>query len=384
MPGILGGAAGRARCDSILSMSKRPLFLHIGASKTGTSALQKGLFASLPALAEQGVGMPLTSRQDHVRTMLRPLGWITASGFVEPPRPGRLKQVTARLKDTPGDRLLLTCEDLCELDAERIGLLMDVLVKADVEPRVVLTVRGLGSVIPSEWQQFLKHRLTLDYPTFLSRIRERRGRWAEHFWLRQDVEAICRRWAAAVGEDRLHVVVTPDRSSDPDGLYRVFGETIGFDPDRLSWPTNDINASWGYVEADLYRRVNEALGNRLQDYERDYQPGVRWPLVTGSLPRGRSGRITLPPDELDWVSDVARGHVDYLRGSRIQVHGDLERLVPGPGSAAALPEIDEAAVAQAAVETLASFAVTTLRRARRTAAEQESAQRPRSAGRRGG
>ena len=346
-------------------MSTRPLFLHIGASKTGTSALQKGLFASIPSLADQGVGMPLAGRQDHVRTLLRPLGWITASGFVEPPRPGRLKKVTSLLKDTPGDRLLLTCEDLCELDADRIELLAETLGKAGVEPRVVLTVRGLGSVIPSEWQQFLKHRLTLDYPTFLSSIRERSGRWADHFWLRQDVEAICRRWGAVVGADRLEVVVTPDRRTDPDGLYRMFGETIGFDPDRLSWPTKDVNASWGYVEADLYRRVNEALGNRLKDYERDYQPGLRWPFVSGSLPRGRSGRITLPPEELDWVADVARGHVDYLRESGIRVRGDLESLVPGPGSTAALPALDDAAVAQAAVDTLANFAVVTQRRERK-------------------
>lgn len=381
MPGILGGEDGAPCCDSIPGMTTRPMFLHIGASKTGTSALQRGLSTSRSSLAEQGVGMPLVGRPDHARTLLRPLGWVTASGFVRDPKPIRLQRVAARLLDTPGDRLLLTCEDLCEADTERIELLVKAFAEADVEPRVVLTVRGLSSVIPSEWQQFLKHRLTLDYPTFLSRVRDRQGPWARHFWLRQDVEAICRRWVDVVGRDRLDVVVTPDRTSDPHGLYRMFGDTVGFDPDRLSWPKRDVNASWGYVEAELYRRVNETLGKRLRRYERDYQPGLRWPLVRGALPRGASARIPLPPDHLGWVGEAAQAHVDYLRTSGIRVHGDLERLLPGPGSASPLPPIDEAAIARSAVETLANFSVAALHRERR-AAQRPPAMRPGSVARR--
>lgn len=351
-------------------MSQRPLFLHIGASKTGTSALQKGLFDSLPALADQGIGMPLTGRTDHVKSLLRPLGWVTAAGFTRDPDPAQLEKVLPRLRGSAGDRVLLTCEDLCEADPERIALLGGLFERAGLEPRVVLSVRALSSVVPSEWQQYLKHRLTLDYPTFLDRIRERRGRWAKHFWLRQDVEAICRRWADLVGTDGIDVVVTPHRSTDPDGLYRMFGETVGFDPARMTWPEKDVNASWGYVDAEVYRRVNVALGDRLPRYERHYQPAVRWPFVRGALPRGR-GRIPLPVEHLDWVTEVARSHVDYLRTSGVRVHGDLEGLVPGPASAAELPALDEAAVAEAAIETLANFSVNALKRERKAGRDDE-------------
>ena len=347
-------------------MSPRPLYLHVGASKTGTSALQRGLFDSVPALADQGIGVPLPSRQDHIRQVLRPLGWVTASGFVRGVRREQLDALTPLLRRTGGERLLMTCEDLCEVDASRASALVEVAEAADLEVRVVLSVRGLASVIPSEWQQFLKHRMTLDYPTFLQRLRTRNGRWGRHFWQRQDVTAICDRWRGAVGADRLDVVVTPDRSTDPEGLYRTFGQVVGFDPASLAWPERNVNASWGYVEAEVYRRVNESLGDRLPRYERDYQPALRWPLVQGVLPRSASARIPLPPDHLEWVADVAREHVARLRDSRVRVHGDPSTLVPTSEQVAELPPLDEAAVSRAAVETLANFAVFAHRRSQRS------------------
>ena len=346
-------------------MSPRPLFLHVGASKTGTSSLQRGLFGSVAELGRQGVGVPLTSREEHIREVLRPLGWVTASGFVESPDAGRLGPLGERLRRTDGERLLMTCEDLCEADPDRIAMLVEALAAADTEPLVILTLRSLGSVIPSEWQQFLKHRMALDYPTFLDRVRDRKGRWARHFWQRQDTVATCERWLAVVGTERLDVVVTPSRSRDPEGLYRLFGDVVGFDHTALTWPERDVNASWGYREAEVYRRLNASLGNRLGRYERDYQPAVRWPLVKGALPRGASSRIPLPPEHLPWVTETARAQVSWLRDAGVRVHGDPTELVPGPESAAPLPEIDEAEVARTAVETLANYAVQAHRGERR-------------------
>lgn len=360
-------AGGHRRGDSIRGMTLRPLYLHVGASKTGTSALQRGLFDSIPELADQGIGVPLRSRPDHVRQVLRPLGWVTASGFTRDVRREQLDQLGRVLRGASGERLLLTCEDLCEADPERIRALIEVSDRAGQEVRVVLTVRGLTSVIPSEWQQFLKHRMTLDYPTFLKRVRQRTGRWAKHFWVRQDLVATCTRWADVVGRDRIDVVVTPDRTADPTGLYRMFGQVVGFDPHTLSWPERNVNASWGYVEAEVYRRANEALGDRLPRYERDYQPGLRWPLVEGVLPRSASARIPLPPSELEWVTHVAREQGHWLADSGIRVHGDPSSLIPSPDDTAELPGLDEEAVARAAVEALTNFAVFAHKRAQRSA-----------------
>ncbi|MFC6287505.1 hypothetical protein ACFP3Q_12430 [Nocardioides sp. GCM10027113] len=346
------------------SVSPRTAYLHVGASKTGTSSLQRGLFGSAAALEQQGVGVPLGGRPAHVEQVLRPLGWQTSRGFVDPVDPRALSRLSRRLRRHEGERLLLTCEDLCEADQARIQILEDVLGSAGVRPHVVLTLRGLASVVPSEWQQFLKHRMDLSYPTFLERVRDRKGRWARHFWQRQDVVEICERWSEVVGADRLDVIVTPSRSRDPEGLYRLFGAVVGFDPATMAWPQRDVNASWGYVEAEVYRRVNAALDGRLRNYERAYQPAVRWPLVKGVLPRGASARIPLPPEHLPWVQETAEAHVAFLEGSGIRVHGDAKDLLPGPDLAAPLPEVSEEQVAAAAVEALASFAVHAHRRDR--------------------
>src|SRR5689334_11551957 len=97
----------------LAAMSTRPVFLHIGASKTGTSALQRGLFDSSAELEAQGLGMPLHGRPDHVDHLLRPLGWVTAAGFARKVDPDRLAELGTRVARTRGERLLLTCEDLC-------------------------------------------------------------------------------------------------------------------------------------------------------------------------------------------------------------------------------------------------------------------------------
>jgi len=342
----------------------RTCFVHIGASKTGTSALQRGLFDSIDQLAEQGIGVPFVGRKPHVDQLVRPLGWRTARGFVDDPEPRRLRPAAKALKRTSGERLLVTCEDMCEADVDRIRAWADLLADQGLQPRVVLSVRNLASVIPSEWQQYLKHRLPLAYPEFLDRVRRRDGRWADHFWQRQDAIETCRRWGEVVGLDNVDVVVTPPRSRDPHALYRLFGQVIGFDPDDLSWPERDVNASWGYVEAEVYRRVNVALGERLPHYDRAYQPTVRWPFVKGVLPRSASARIPLPSEHLPWVVEVAEQQVAWL-GGHVRVHGDLADLVPTLDATSPLPELAEAEVAAAAVETLANFAVQTYRELRR-------------------
>jgi hypothetical protein len=145
----------------------------------------------------------------------------------------------------------------------------------------------------------------------------------------------------------------------------MFGAVVGFDPAALSWPGGDVNASWGMVEAEVYRRVNLALGDRLSRYEQNYQPAVRWPLVRGVLPRGASARIPLPTEHLPWVVETAEEQARWLRESGIRVHGEPSDLVPGEGAAAPLPEVDEAEVAAAAVATLTNFAVQTHRQRRR-------------------
>ena len=346
--------------------ARRPVFVHVGSSKTGTSALQAGLWASVDVLRQRGIGIPFPGRVPHVQQVLRPLGWQAASGFVGPVEAGQVKRLTRVLRRCQGDRLLISNEDLAEAGADQVSAVVEACAAADLDVHVVLTARDWAKQLPSEWQQFLKHRLTDSYPTFLDDVRARRGAFAQQFWRRQDVLDICTRWGADLPPDRVHVIPVPERRVDPDAVFRNFGAVVGFDPSVLTLPDHDVNASYGYVEAEVLRRVNLALGNRLPDYEADYVPTIRRVLVKRILARQASARIPLPVEHLDWVRQLGREQVDKLLASGHAVHGDAEALVAGEDAAAPLPVVDDAELATSAIRTLADFAVRMQAHARRS------------------
>lgn len=340
-------------------MTPRPLFVHVGLSKSGTSALQRHLWSSVEPLADAGVGLPLVGRTDHVRKLLVPLGYRAVHGFTRDVDRSALRDLGAQIRDTPGDRLLMSVEDLAEADADRVKLLGEMAQEAGTEVHVVLTARNLAKQLPSEWQQFLKHRRTIAYPDFLEEVRSGTGEDGDNFWWRQHLPRVCERWSlAAAGPERVHVVSVPPVSEDASAVYRLFGSVVGFDHTLLNARLDvAVNESYGYLEAEMLRRVNLALGDRLTDFEKEYQPAVRKVLVRQVIERGASSRITLPPEHLDWVRRTAEQWVTDLRERGYQLYGDPATLVPGPDVARPLPELDDAEMASRAVRTLADFAV---------------------------
>lgn len=347
-------------------MGTRPLHVHIGAGKTGTSSLQAAFRSSLDVLAAQGWGMPLLGRGVSVRRALRPLGWVMGAGFVEPPSAERLGAFVTSLRETPGERLLLSNEDLSEMDGPRIRLFLDAACAAGMDVRVVLTARDWSKQLPSEYQQFLKHRLTLDYPTFLEDVRDNRGPAARRFRWRQDFAAICRRWSEHLPPSRISVLSVPSPIVQPDGVFRLFGEAVGFDGTMLRGTDRMVNTAFGYTEAEVLRRVNVALGERLPDYERDYTPVVRKVLAREVLARGGSAPLTLPPEHLGWVRREDQARIEELRGSGCRLVGDPATLVAQEDAARPLPALDEAEIAQAAIRTLTDFTVRATRLLRST------------------
>jgi hypothetical protein len=278
---------------------------------------------------------------------------------VRPVRSDVVPVLADLLRSTPGDRLLVTNEDLCEMDPPRIALFAEAAADAGLDVEVVLTARDWGKQLPSEWQQFLKHRLTLDFPTFLERVRRREGAVAEHYWVRQDYAGISARWGFALGPAKVHVIAVPSMSQDRDGVFRMFGEIVGFDGQALRRPKQSVNASFGYVEAEVLRRLNLALGDRLLHYEREYFPAVRKVLVRQVIAREASARLAVPPDHLPWVRRLDEQRLAELTGAGYRIHGDARLLVTPADSGRPLPLLDEAEVASAAIETLANFLVRT-------------------------
>lgn len=343
-----------------MSRMARDLFLHVGTSKSGTSSLQAGLGSSVEAVAAAGLGMPFPRRGPRV-WLLRTLGWEVVEGFPHPVDQAQLEKAAKRMRRCDGDRLLVSVEDLAELDAGRIQMLGAQLeASTKLVPHVVITCRDWSKQLPSEWQQQLKRRLTTDFPTWLAQVRDGEAEESRQFRLRQDVADIARRWSALVPPERIHVVPVGAPGQDRDTIFQQVAAITGIDDAAIERPNRSVNRSYGWLECELLRRLNLELGDRMTDIHSEYNPGVRRVLAKGVLDRAGDQRVTLPPEDLGWVQDEMRRQVDALRALGVREHGDLDLLVPGEESVGPLPEVDEADLGQAALQTLASFAVRSL------------------------
>lgn len=354
----------------------RDLYLHVGASKSGTSSLQVGLRASRRALAKQGLGLPYASRTERASRVLRPLGWEVVEGFPREVDQRRLDRTVEGLARFPGDRLLVTSEDLAELDEERIEALVGRVERlTDLRVHVVVTIRDWSRTLPSDWQQQLKRRMTTDYETYLAQVRDGAGPDARIFRMRQDLASICSRWATQVPAERIHVVPIGTPGQDSDTIFREVAAIVGVDDAAIERPARSVNTSYGFLECEVLRRLNASLGPRLGNIRTEYNPGVRRILAKGALDRASQQRVTLPPEHLPWVQQEMRRQVRAVRELGVQERSDLDRLVPGADAAKPLPTIDDAELARVAIETLASFATKAFKQRRSLTQELRSTQR---------
>ena len=342
-------------------MTPRRLILHVGLSKSGTTALQSVVATSCSELASHGVAVPLSTRAAVERVLLRPLGWKAGSGFVGPRAPDPLARLVRRLRVVaPQHDAWISSEDLAELDEPTARSLVALARSEGFEVQLVVTARAWTHQLPSEYQQFLKHRLTDTFPDFLDAVRTGEGLYGRHFRLRQDLAEVCARWAADVPPQHVHVVVLPRRGEDRDFIFTGVSAILGVPPSVLPPRHRDVNGSYGALEAEVYRRLNVELDRLLPGRkQRTYGP-VRRVLSQGALQRGASPRIVLPPDQLPWVSAESTRQVTALAEKGYCIHGDLEWLLADARDTGSAPVIRDEDLSQAAIETLARFAVRTV------------------------
>lgn len=327
---------------------------------------------SRDALVGQAVGLPLENRYGHVSTLLKPL--TSFSGDDVPPRSERaLAALVARLEQTEGSRLLLTLEDLAELDAVRAALVIDAL--SVFEVHLIITARDWARQIPSEWQQSVKERLVTPYRDFARAIRDRTPE-AALFLARQDVPAIAGRWGSALAPERVHVVAVPPSGSDPARLFELFAQVIDFDPATLE-VAGGRNPSLGYEQAETLRRINVALGDRLMDLRREYRWAVRQLIYRGALVKQSGTPIRLPPELAAWCHEATATQAEELTARGYDVVGSADHLVSMPAETAELSEVSDAEVAEVAVSALADVACVRFREVKE--AERDATARPAAA-----
>lgn len=299
----------------------RRLYIHAGLPKTGTSYLQDIVFASRTELRRQGLELLPKRRHGHFDLALNVRGMLQS--FDDPRAAGVLDRFAAQAEANTAPKALLTQEAFAGATREAVRRLLEPLRAYEVH--LVVTARDLGRQVPSAWQQAVKGRRTTGYEDFLAAV-VRHEEAARDFWRNQGLTDVLDRWSTGVATERIHVVTCP-RPGAPRGLLlERFCAVLGVDPTDLSDDAATQNLSLGQPQAELLRRVNLALGDRLPHSRAGYRRVARSFLSDRVLEPQRGPRPRLPVSMRGWVDEVTSSWVDRLATGGYDVVGDLDEL----------------------------------------------------------
>jgi hypothetical protein len=304
------------------------VLLHVGVHKTGTTAIQAALADARPQLKAAGVSYP-GKLQAHHRAALavlgRPWGWNTRGGAVMDR--SHFDRLARRVGRTPG-RVVISSEFFCEAPGDvAAGVVRDL---GGDRVHVVVTLRNLGRLLPSSWQQYLKYGLTTPYEKWLTDVFAGPGaskNMTPTFWKRHDHGDVLRRWTDAVGPDHVTVLVLED--VDRSAQFQAFAQLLDVTPEVLvSRMDLTSNRSMTAAEAELLVRLNKKVKKELQwdEYVRYVRRGVALGMVEGREPAPDEPRLFTPDWALDAAAEKGALFVDVIRSLGVTVLGDLDAL----------------------------------------------------------
>jgi hypothetical protein len=335
---------------------RRRAFVHIGLPKTGTSYLQTLVWGNLAELRAQGLVVvpdpgPSAQGRAGADVMLAARDRLVPG---EDPRSADevLDLLAVEVQAAADADVLLTQEQLVGCTAAQARSLLERFGGREVH--VVVTARAVSRQVPSAWQERVKTRGTTTFSDFVPAARDRTGP-ARDFWRKQDLPVALERWSAGVPPEHVHVVTVPARQDGSAQLAARFFGVLGVDHDRLLSGGSRSNSSLGAAQAELLRRVNVALGERLPKPRLGYARVGRWFLAERFLvPQG--GRPPLLPRSAEqWCRQLSEEWVATIRGAGYAVAGDLADLLPDPAHFGDDQGPDDVALLESAVTALADL-----------------------------
>ncbi|MGD9960382.1 hypothetical protein [Nocardioides sp.] len=355
------------------------VYVHIGLGKTGTSTIQRALTEQQKALREFGIHVPGGSHQDTRRAvydlMGRRIGGANSAAVT-----GAWQPFARSIVASSAPTVVFSEEMLALARPRMIRRLVDSLAPRRVV--VVVTVRDLGRVLGSYWQQMVMMGRTETLPEFLAAVRDPGAGSASAgvgFWMRQDLIRTLNAWESAVPRSDIRVVTLPSPGQAPDLLNDRFAEVIGAPPGLLRGSRSRGNASVGVPEAEVVRRLNEALDGQLAENQRlNLMRVIRAGLVDRD-----SQPIAVPAGELDWIAQRSAAMVTELTERGYPIVGSLADLTPQSGTEGPAHPSEPTAseVADAALAALAAVSLDQARlwgRNRQRAARRKGRTAPRS------
>ena len=358
-------APGTAGSTAAAGLQRPKVILHIGEPKTGTTFLQQVMWRNRDALAAQGVVLPGHHPQDHFRASqdLRgiqklpsdPAGSWTGEWEILASQARQARRVA-----------VISHELFSAADEQQAEQAVRSLQPAEVH--IVLTVRDIGTLLPAEWQETVKHRNDRGWEDWLSDVIDREAPSADRrewwFWRVHDTLAILDVWSRFVPAERVHVITTAPRGSDAGLLWQRFASLLDIDPDTVDISRARANTSLGLPEIEFLRRLNAELPREVPDWF--YMWNVKEALAHQTLAtRPVTGRLALPEDRTGWAKEHADILISGLRDSGYDLIGSLDDLVPQPALQHGPSPADQPAeqVLDAAVQAAAALVLNQYRKA---------------------
>ena len=312
------------------------VYLHVGAPKAGSTFLQETLWANRPALQGAGVGLPGVGSFEHYRASKD----LRGDEF-DPREPGgdgtgSWEQFTRKLRHRREPVVVLSDELMCGLSTEQIERAIESLAPREVH--TIYVMRGLHGLLPSYWQELVKHGGKRPYPKWVRAVLSDRER---PFWQLEDAASVMGRWGTRVAPDCQHVITLPAGSAGQHELWRRFASVIGVEELPVVFPEARSNRSLGLVETELLRQVNVELDGSLERWQRSGL--VREVLAAQVLSASSEpGAPALPQDVVAEVEARQAEIVESLEAVGCEVVGSIDDLRPDQGrKAASVPDDGE-------------------------------------------
>jgi hypothetical protein len=311
-------------------LPERARLLHIGIPKTGTTALQQAASSRRAQLLNSNVRYPtrFVNHRDAVSGLMgRRWGW-SGLGSSIPPR-SAWDALMAEIEADTTRRTLISHEFGSEADDETAREFVSEL---GPSTHIVITLRAVGAILPSAWQQYIKTGYVGALDTWLKAVIGDTPKLSvtPSYHRRNDQGGVVKRWAAAAGPQNVTVVVLDkDR---PHLLYDAFEGMLGLPEGMLRDESSSgfrANRGMSLSESELIRNFNVLIKGRRVNWD-DYHSLIRLGgaarLLEERVPAEGEPPVRLPAWAAERAIELGKRYAADIAESGVRVIGDLNQL----------------------------------------------------------